>query len=319
MHRLIALLFLFTFSLTSSAQVLNRQSVLAVAGLWELMFSTIPNHGHIIEFADPVEQELLFYASHTQDQRFANLESTFNFLNDDESYKGVIKKDLGMCRGYSSLRRKFRIVAFFDPENQSGQEVPPRKDDKSYTKYYKQLVKRIRSGHPTIIPGYKHLFDMSSDPLLSRMLKLQVHHEWRMKNFTKGTGTGEMITGAIKRSSYEDMLEVRERVATFSKLGLNTMMWLTVARSTWIHVLEAVEVSEVNEDGSFTFKFWNDKFLEPELAYSVMTVTRDGEMTYDDGKAVRKMHSAGITAENDGEIRHLAENLREFFKAHSSN
>jgi len=313
MQRLIVLFFVLTLSATSSAQVFNRQSILAVAGLWELVFASVPNNGHTIDLADAEEQELLSYAAHTQEQRFANLESTFNFLNDDESYKGIIKKDLGICRGYSSLRRKFRIVGFFDPLNESNQEIPDKKNSKNFTKFYKKLVKRIRKGLPTVIPGYKNLFEMSSDPLLARMLKLEVFREWRKKNFTKGTGTGDMLAGSLKKTSYEELLELRDRVANFSKLGHNTIMWLTVAKSTWIHVLEAVDVSDVDEEGSFTFKFWNDKFLELDRAYSIMTVTKSGEMTYDDGKTVRKINAAGITDENDGEIRYLGENLREFF------
>ena len=313
MQRLIVLFFILTLSATSSAQVFNRQSILAVAGLWELVFASVPNNGHTIDLADAEEQELLSYAAHTQEQRFANLESTFNFLNDDESYKGIIKKDLGICRGYSSLRRKFRIVGFFDPLNESNHEIPDKKDSKKFTKFYKKLVKRIRKGLPTVIPGYKNLFEMSSDPLLARMLKLEVFREWRKKNFTKGTGTGDMLAGSLKKTSYEELLELRDRVANFSKLGHNTIMWLTVAKSTWIHVLEAVDVSDVDENGGFTFKFWNDKFLELDRAYSIMTVTKSGEMTYDDGKTVRKINAAGITDENDGEIRYLGENLREFF------
>jgi len=313
MQRLIVLFFILTLSATSSAQVFNRQSILAVAGLWELVFASVPNDGHTIDLADAEEQELLSYAAHTQEKRFANLESTFNFLNDDESYKGVLKKDMGICRGYSSLRRKFRIVGFFDPMNESNQEIPDKKDAKKFTKFYKKLVKRIRKGLPTFIPGYNNLFEMSSDPLLSRMLKLEVFREWRKKNFTKGTGTGDMLAGTLRRTNYEELLKLRNRVAEFSKLGLNTTMWLSVAKSGWIHVLEAVDATDVDENGSFDFKFWNDKYLELDRAYSVLTVAQNGEMTYDDGKTVRTINAAGITDENDGEIRYLGENLREFF------
>lgn len=311
----ILLLITLVLSFDGSAQILKRQSILSVPGIFQRWFTNdIPYKNHEVDFEDAEQLEIIGYASHSKELRFANEESTFAFFNTDESYSDVFKKDLGVCRGYSSLRRKFRHLAFFDLNNEAGIVIPSKElEPKEYVKFYKKLVKKIRKGQPTIIPGYANLRDFSADPELVKMMKWQVFHEWRNKNYNRGTGTKDLLLGAIKKTSYEDLLEMREKVDQYSKLGINTMIWTGVKKSTWIHVLEAVEVSPIAEDGSFVFKLWNDKSLEADKTYSYLKVAPNGDLIYEDFiDPPRIMNAAGVVKENDGEIRYLGENLRSF-------
>lgn len=303
-------------SLSSHAQLLKRQSIMAIPGIFNLLFeNTVHYPDYEMDFESPEMKEVRGFAARNQELRFANLESTFSFFNDKESFKGLFVKDLGICRGYSSLRRKFRLLAFFDAKNEAGIEVPNReKHPRKYVRFYKKLIKQIRKGQPTIIPGYANLREFSSDELVSDMIKMQVFREWRKKNFSSNSGTtSDMLRGTLRHSTYEELLYLRDHVEAYAKEGLNTMIWTAVKKSGWIHVLEAVEASPVDENGDFKLKLWNDKSMEEAKMYSYLTVTKKGDILYDDFiDPTRVMHSAGVTKENDGEIRYLGENLKKF-------
>lgn len=309
--KILVLIIAFGMTFGASAQVFKRQSLMSLEALIERIFhDNVPNKNYIFDSENKEDSTLLEVATHSKDFRYPNIESNFSFVNDKKEFESLFKADMGLCRGISSLRRKFRLLAFFDPHKTSGQVIPDQhKEPKEFQKFYKNLVRDIRMRKPTLIPGFSNLHEMSSHPELIDMMKWQVLKEWKTKNFARGTGTARLLRGTLRRSTYEELKVLRNRVKTFQKLNHNTMIWLAQKLSGWIHVLEAVEVSAVAEDGSFSFLFWNDKFKDPEKAYSTLMVNAEGEMTYDDGIKVRKLHAAGVTKENDGELLDIAESL----------
>lgn len=313
--KILFLILAFGMSLSAQAQIFKkRQSYTSIPALFERIFDNdLPYQGLVLDLNDSKNLSLLELAAHSKDIRLPNVESNFSFTNSKPEFDKLFKADMGLCRGMSSLRRKFRLLAKFDLENKAGLEIPDRATKlKAFQKYYKNLVRDIRDRKVTVIPGYANLMEFSSDPDLIDMLKIQVLKEWKKKNFAKGTGLGRVLRGSVKHSTYTELLEMRDRVEAFQKLGLNTIVWLNQKMSGWIHALEAVEASPVAEDGSFKFKFWNDKFIEADKAYSTMTVTADAKMIYDDGIKERELNSGGVAKENDGEMLDISEKLLKY-------
>lgn len=304
-------------TLTSHAQIVKkRQSWTSLGGIYDRIFDNdLPYQGLVLDLNDSNKTSVLGAATYTGNLRLPNLESNFIFTNTKPEFEKLFKPDMGLCRGISSLRRKFRLLAIFDVNNNKNQLVPDRLTNlEGFQKFYKKIVRAIRDRKVTIIPGYANLREFSSDPDLIDMIKLQVLNEWKKKNFAKGTGLGRVLKGSYRHSTYAELLEMRSRVEAFQKLNLNTMVWLNQKMSGWIHALEAVEVTPVAEDGSFTFKFWNDKFVEVAKAHSTLTITADAKMMYDDGIVVRELHSGGVAKENDGEMLDISEKLQEHFR-----
>lgn len=316
--KILILILAFGLSISGHAQVSKkRQSMTSFGAIIDRIFhDDLPYQGLVLDLEDSQRLSVLEFATHSKDLRIPNIESNFSFTNSKTEFQKLFKADMGLCRGMSSLRRKFRHLAFFDLENKAEAQIPDRASDlKGFQKFYKHLVRDLRDRKVTTIPGFANLRDFSSDPDLIDMIKLQVLQEWKKKNFAKGTGLGRILKGSIRHSKYEELLEMRNRVEAFSKLNLNTVVWLNQKMSGWIHALEAVEVTPVAEDGSFKFKFWNDKFIDTDKAYSYMTVTADAKMMYDDGIQERELHSGGVAKENDGEMLDISEKLQKHFES----
>jgi hypothetical protein len=316
------LILTISLSVTSQAQIVKkRQSWTSLGGLYDRIFNNdLPYQGLVLDLNDATKLSVLEAATYTGNLRLPNLESNFSFTNTKPEFEKLFKPDMGLCRGISSLRRKFRLLAIFDANNTNNQLVPDRLTKlEEFQRFYKKIVRRIRDRKVTIIPGFANLREFSSDPDLIDMIKLQVLNEWKKKNFAKGTGLGRILKGSYRHSTYEELLAMRSRVEAFQKLNLNTMVWLNQKMSGWIHALEAVEVTPVAEDGSFKFTFWNDKFTQVDKAHSTLTVTADAKMIYDDGIAVRELHSGGVAKENDGEMLDISEKLQEHFRKQDEN
>jgi hypothetical protein len=316
--KFLILLLALSITLPVHAQITKkRQSMTSFGAIFDRIFhNDIPYQGLVLDLEDSTKLSILESAAHTQNLRLPNLESNFIFTNTKTEFEKLFKPDMGLCRGMSSLRRKFRLLAVFDPKNEKESlGIPDRVQNlKGFQQFYKKIVKNIRDRKVTIVPGYANLREFSADPDLSDMIKMQVLNEWKKKNFARGTGLGKVLRGSIRHSTYEELLEMRSRVEAFQKINLNTIVWLNQKLSGWIHALEAVEVTPVAEDGSFKFTFWNDKFTEVDKAYSTMTVTADAKMIYDDGIHVRELNSGGVAKENDGEMLDISEKLQEYYR-----
>lgn len=308
----IFLLLTLSLGLDSSASPFRRQSLTSFSAILNRYIKNeIPFNGYKETF-DSYAVDFLSVTSWSSHLRLGDETANFAFVNKKEDFLDLIDVDLGLCRGFASLRRKFRILAYFDPENVNAQSIPDRSfDPKAYVEFYRNLVKDIRTYTPTIIPGFENLKALSSDNLLGPMLKKEILNEWKVKNFSRGTGTNELLRGVFRASTYDELIAMKDKVDIYSVLGLNTMIWISVRHSTWIHVLEAIESTPIQSDGSFRITFWNDKFTEGENVFSYLTVSGDGELFYDDGIQKRKINAAGVTKDNDGEILKMAKALRQ--------
>ncbi|MFZ4713978.1 MAG: hypothetical protein ACOYL6_09715 [Bacteriovoracaceae bacterium] len=314
---ILPLLLLSNIAISNSAQA-QSQSMFAVVGGFEYLFERVfhiessPNPGYRIDYSRKSTLRDIAQYNINSELRNPNINSTFSFTNTDKDFEGVFKKDMGVCRGYSGLRRKFRFLSFFDYNNVSKIEVPSRENEKKFVKFYKKIVKDIRNYKFRVIPGFSNLKDFSSDPLLAPMLKWQVLYEWKDRNFSPGMGTGKLLKGAFVHSTYEEMMDVRDRIEKNKQLGHNTLMWLSQKKSSWIHALEAIDATTVQEDGSFKITFWNDKFINLDRAQSSLLVLADGRLIYNDTIVERELNAAGVTDENDGEIVYMSQKLKEF-------
>jgi len=322
MKKLIILAML-TVTISHSSQAQIRQSFFSIPGVIEHLIGNIfgndqPYKYYEINYSSSEELLQLNNPLQNIDNRLPNLEGTFSFTNSNESFEGDYIKDLGVCRCYSSLRLKFRYLSVFDKNNEivASPANMTKKEKRKWIKFYRKIVKDIRNFKPRVIPGFASLYEMSQHPDLSDMMKWQVLHEWRDKNFSYGTGTGELVRGVFRKSKMEELLEMRTRIEFNAKLGHNTMIWLSERHSTWIHVLEAIDVSPIQVDGSFTVTFWNDKFTELDRARSVLTVQADGSIHYDDTIEKREINAAGVTADNDGELKFFSEKLNALCNAY---
>ena len=294
-----------------------RQSYFSVVGLLQRLHQdiarkSVPLKNLRIDYTDKSQTEGLV-AGALGTERLASVEGSFSFTNSKTEVDGFYV-DMGLCRGYSSLRRKTRFMGFFD----ASVAGPSRENPRAYKKFYKKILRDIRNFRPRIVPGYANLAELSADPLLKSMVQWQVLHEWRNKNFFRGTGTRDLLRGTFKRTPYETLLALRDRIQENALLGHNTMVWLSEKKSSWIHVLEATSVSPVAADGSFEIIFWNDKFLDLTKAHSKLMVSGTGKLTYDDFLETRLLHAMGITRENDGEMLLLSERRSEFCLSHPS-
>lgn len=308
----ILLLLTLILGVDSSASPLRRQSLTSFSAIVNRYVKyEIPFPGYQENF-DQYAVNFLKPSSWSSHLRFGDEAANFAFANKKEDFLDFIDVDLGLCRGFASLRRKFRVLALFDVDNVYNQVIPDRElDPKGFVKFYRDLVQDVRRYTPTIIPGFENLRELSSDSLLGPMIKKEILEEWKVKNFSRGSGTNQLLKGVLRASTYDELKEMKHKIDAYSALGLNTMIWLSVKFSTWIHVLEAIETSPVQSDGSFRIRFWNDKFITGENVFSYLTVSGDGEIFYDDGIERRKINAAGVTKDNDGELLMMAQSLQD--------
>jgi hypothetical protein len=323
MKILLGFLLAFGFSLEAEAQlrIFRRQSLYSFVGMANrLIFpGEIPYRGYISEDLKTDLGDTLPYLHMRSNTRLPNIESTFSFVNSRSEIKKFFAADMGLCRGYSSLRRKMRFLAFFDPENSLNQPIPdPEVEPKLFKRFYRHFIERIRDYEPVVIPGFSHLHEMSSHPLLEKMMAQQVMYEWGEKNFSKGVRTNLLLRGVFKATTKDELLKMHSRLTQGLSLNLNMMVWLSQKHSSWIHVLEAIDVTPMNRDGSFKITFWNDKAISIDKARSTLDVNADGSLHYQDGFHPRNINATGISAENDGEYRAIGENLKSFCQEFSN-
>jgi hypothetical protein len=310
----IFILFLLVSTFKVHAQV--RQSLFSFHGIFDrLIFrGAIPYQGLQFDLERKDSSLVLESLSFNQHMNTPlDDRHTFSFLNEELDLVDVYNKDMGICRGYASLRRKFRLLAIFDPNNTSAEVIPDKDTDlAAFKKFYRKKIRDIRFYQPTTIPGYQNLKELSADPDLAPMIKWQVLYEWRRKNFTKGTGTSRLLKATVKKTNYKSLLETRNRLEYFLQHKINPLVWLTQKLSTWIHSVEAIAVTPVREDGSFTITFWNDKSHEGVDVYSFLDVDANGNMIYRDLEKPRPINGFGIVKENDGELQHIYEQWQDF-------
>lgn len=315
MKKSILLVFILSLHVSAYAQV--KQSLFSFGGIVDRIYyrHAIPNRGFEFNLEDNKSTDILKTLNFNKDKNMPDesMDHNFAFLNEKKDLIDVYDKDMGVCRGYASLRRKMRLLAIFDAENRNGEMIPDRElNPEQYKKFYKNKFRNIRFYQPTIIPGFKNLKEISQDPMLGKILKWQILHEWRRKNFAKGTGTYRLIRAVFKKTKYQELLETRDRLEYFLSNKVNPIVWLTQKHSSSINSVEVVDVTKLESDGSFKVTFWNDKSLASANANSPLTIDGQGNMTYADHLEARPINGFGIVKENDGELLYIHDQLQKF-------
>ncbi len=318
-YSLLFAIFLALSSNPSHAQM--KQSMMIVPGaLHSLFFKLIGRSDNpLLRYRfdqEKIESELITYLHLRSDLMTPNIDSTFSFVNTKESLANSYVRDLGICRGISALRRKFRHLAFFDAQNLSNLAIPQldetKKSERQFIRFYRNLVRDIRRGEPTIIPGFENLQEMSQHLLLRGMLEKQALYEWKNKNFMLGNGSMRMMGTYVKRMSAKKVKRFIERLKLHQSLGLNAMVWIRGKKFGWIHALEAIGIEEL-ADSSHKVIMWNDKGIESKGVYAYLYIDQKFKMSYDDEiDEVRDILAGDITNENDGELIYMAMQVRDF-------
>jgi hypothetical protein len=323
MKKLIIAVFIFLSSVCLSIEPPVDQKVFAISGLWRLFLEKIkaitPTDNTLheqIDYSD--EQELSFIKENNPSThlRFPSIEHNFAFTNTTDDLIDSYQRDFGICRGYSSARRKFRYYGIFDKKNKSKTVIPERSSNRKYVKFFRKIVASIRKNKFTLIPGFSNLHEFSNDPQIMPMMKWELLREWRDKNFDVNSGTLEILKGTYRRSTYAELLLMRQNIKQNFELGHNSLIWLSAKITkdpldTWIHVVEAIDASKIESDGSFSITFWNDKFTALNHSTSQVHISADGSIIYRDATDAgdRPLISMGITKDNDGEIKFYAKQV----------
>ena len=184
------------------------------------------------------------------------------FQNDAASFETMIRRDYGLCAGFTSTHRSFNMLAFFDSKNAYGQIVPDRKtDEDAWLSFMKERVDGIMDHRMQVIPGFKDLQQFSSDPMIAQYLKEKMIEEWKRVSVTLGQGYFQGLRGAHQSMSASEKASLRNELREKLDLGFNPIVYLQEGKKEgekyWIHVLQVTEVSEPKADGSFFLTVWD--------------------------------------------------------------
>ena len=176
-------------------------------------------------------------------------ENLLHFLNDEEDFDEIHPRTLGYCWAQTTVLRDFGYLAVFDAENRFGAEIPNReKQPKAWLKYYRGLIRQILSHEATVIPGFKNLWDFSSDEAINRELRSQTVKTWRktavrlesLPLLMRSINQNEMRPEEIRAF----LVQVRHALS----LNQTPKIWFT-HEEDWksIHVVPVYEVRETSE------------------------------------------------------------------------
>ncbi len=216
-----------------------------------------------------------------------NKEDHFSFANTNSDFSEIVRLDYGVCAGMSVLLRKFHRLAFFDPNNITQANVPSRyKELKSWKKFYYKQIKRIQNLKPAIFPHFKSLNELSSDPILKKILKETSLQEWAIKNATIGGALQvlETIKEKMKpteiRKLYTNLqlrldLDYKPIVFTVEK---SKKIFTTKHR---IHVLNVTKIIQNPENQDIEIHFWDINYSNINSAAKKAIIHPDGTISGD--------------------------------------
>lgn len=126
-----------------------------------------------------------------QQEDFDSIENTLSFTNSNNRFvSGSTYK--GYCWGISLITQKFNRLATFSPNE------PKRftgiEQETNRLNEYKNIIARINNNEPVTIPGFRSLFDFSSDPEVKNLMEDSAKEEWS-KNAMTTQGLG-MVASA---------------------------------------------------------------------------------------------------------------------------
>jgi len=288
------------YSLTTLAQNIPTQAELARNGLLKYFTelpATAPSYlAHALDMGDyqlfvsehkKYENHLrpntpfdVFYSN--ADKRFPKHENSYPFLNNDPYFNKMVTEKFGFCSGVTLTLRRFNLLSYYDPKGQV--EKAPAPGSHSFYDFYKKKIDRILiSKMPTIIPGFKNLYEMSSNTELKRYIKLHVIKEWVHSSVAIWRGVIQQlysVTGTFTQDEADSLYE--EISYKVNVLGYNPVVWLSEPnkdpfdKKQWIHVMQVYGITKRREvDGFFQLKVW-DINEHAESAAKVINISNSG-------------------------------------------
>jgi hypothetical protein len=245
-----------------------------------------------------------------------NLEFSLAFQNHNMGFENKEKKNdqYGFCLGVTTELRKMNLLAFYDPENTSKAQVPKIEDQEAWLNFYKELIDKIMTNRPVIIPGFANLQELSGTPGIKEYMVRHVLNQWAMKNASLYSGFDQMLMGVKREYSKNEaeklFLDVKQRLARHypPRLFLSKKNYdKPLFGAQYIHVMEAFEISEKEADGSYKIGVWHINNPWDKATYHV-EIRADGS----DWMEWRDLGELDIVPGDDAEIAEMVKNLKPF-------
>lgn len=137
------------------------------------------------------------------------LENSMAFTNGSSKFYDEIQGYRGFCWGHANLTSKFNRLAVFD----SSKAKLYQSDEIVRANYYKDIIKKVANNEPVDIPGFKNLYEFSSDPEVQELLMSKVGEIWS-KNASSYQGLKSVMdnTGLSKSDSNSLVLDIENRL-----------------------------------------------------------------------------------------------------------
>lgn len=101
--------------------------------------------------------------------------NTNNKFSDGLTYKGY-------CWGISLVTQRFNRMATFAPESNKKFQEPGQENAR--INEYKNIIARLNNNEAVTIPGFKNLFEFSSDPEVKSLIEDSVKEQWSQSAMT---------------------------------------------------------------------------------------------------------------------------------------
>lgn len=215
-----------------------------------------------------------------QDRRNINKDSSFSFVNSGYDFREHLSEtNFGLCSGVTTLLRKFNMLAFFDPENKMKAKIPSRSETPNlWVLYYRELLDKVFKLETVIIPGFENLYDLSTDYLLGSYVKVLVINQW-VKNNIHINGLIQ-LHATVATMSEQELLDLHfDLDIRIHDLQYNPIIYAAkesdkmFSKNNWIHVVQATDISPIDENGIYTIDVWDINYLAdtPE-SHGIITV-----------------------------------------------
>ncbi len=141
---------------------------------------------------------------------FEILNRTGNALNDDtENSLSITNNDIefyheytdysGFCWGHAIVTQRFNRLAKFEPNLPL--PFASEEYDSDRINEYRKIIEKINNNEPVDIPGFKNLYEFSSDPEVKALLRESVKDNWAA-NAMSAQGLSIVASGTPQGGDY---------------------------------------------------------------------------------------------------------------------
>jgi hypothetical protein len=218
-------------------------------------------HDKMIEKGLPLDSPFSKFFGHNTNKRFPKKENSYPFFNKEQYFQNTVQMEYGLCAGLTITLRKFNMLSYFDPKQQ-WEKAPSKKRKNKWIKYYKKKIDRIQEGEAQIIPGFKNLYELSSNSDLQPYIKQHIVRAWSQSNGSIVRGI-KQFTSTWKEYSKKNGEELYEKLKHRLSMDYNPIVYLAqpafsrLSRDQWIHVLQVFKISQMDENGEFEIHLWD--------------------------------------------------------------